>query len=121
MQNTRTKIQVLLMTASLGLLAACASTQSNSNAVLAANSIAASPLLPASSFALLTAANSGDQLQLPESPWGSPAQVTVQDRYFSASNRLCLTLQLTSGAQPQNALVCRNEAEQWYQGRALAF
>jgi hypothetical protein len=79
------------------------------------------PLLPASSFNSLTNANSGDVLQLAESPWGSPVQVRVKDRYLSASNRLCLALQVAPDQLSQSALVCQNEAQQWYQGRVLAF
>ncbi|SEA30393.1 common-antigen outer membrane protein [Alkalimonas amylolytica] len=122
MHNTRTSfLRLLLIAAAVSVSAACVSTNSNSTSVLSADSIAAMPLLPASSFSVLALANSGDQLQLTESPWGNPVQATVRDRYISASNRLCLALDLALAQRSETALVCQNEAQQWYQSRALAF
>ena len=122
MLNTRINfLRLLLLSAAVTLSSACVSTNSQNQSLLAADSITAMPLLPVSSFPSLANANSGDLVELAESPWGSPVQVRVKDRYVSASNRLCLALQVAPGQQNQSALVCQNEARQWYQGRALAF
>lgn len=122
MLNTRINFfRLLLLTAAVTLSSACVSTNQQHQGLLAADSITATPLLPASSFPALANAHSGDVVQLPESPWGSPVQVRVKDRYVSASNRLCLALQVAPEQLNQSALVCQNEAQQWYQGRALAF
>ncbi|MCH8536362.1 MAG: hypothetical protein LAT66_01205 [Alkalimonas sp.] len=119
--NHRPLLRILLIGCAVSISAACVSTNSNRSGGLVADSITAMPLLPASSFNSFAEARSGDLLQLPESPWGNPVQVRVKDRYQSASNRLCLALQVEPDQLNQPALVCQNEAQQWYQGRALAF
>ncbi|MCC5824587.1 DVU3141 family protein [Alkalimonas sp.] len=122
MLNARINFLHLLLLASAAILSsACVSTNQHNQSILAADSIMPVPLLPVSSFDSLAMANSGDLVQLVESPWGSPIQVRVKDRYVSASNRLCLALQVAPDQLNQSALVCQNEARQWYQGRALAF
>lgn len=114
-------LRILIIGCAASISSACVSTNSNNGSVLAADSIAAMPILPESSFRSFANANSGDVLQLLESPWGSPVQVQVKDRYQSASNRLCLALQVAPEQRNESALVCQNEAQQWYQGRVLAF
>lgn len=114
-------LRTLIIGCAVASGSACVSTNSNNSSVLAADSIAAMPILPESSFRSLSNANTGDVLQLVESPWGNPVQIQVKDRYRSASNRLCLALQVAPEQRNESALVCQNEYQQWYQGRALAF
>lgn len=54
----------------------------------------------------LASARVGQQLSAEQSPWGANAQLVVMEKYFAASGRQCLKLQVNSNNQP--ATVCQH-------------
>lgn len=54
----------------------------------------------------LASARVGQQLSAEQSPWGANTQLVVMEKYFAASGRQCLKLQVNSNNQP--ATVCQH-------------
>lgn len=54
----------------------------------------------------LAGARVGQQLNAEQSPWGANTQLVVVDRYFAASGRNCLKLQVNQNSQL--ATVCQH-------------
>lgn len=67
---------------------------------------------------VLTQARAGQQLSFSNSPWGPQVTVQVLNRYFSASGRECLQLQLNN-SETTDAVVCQYNDQQWVVNRDL--
>lgn len=69
----------------------------------------------AAASADLAAASAGQRLRLAESPWGPGAELLIQKRYFAASGRVCLEVEV----QQQSALLCDFQQAGWAAQRLL--
>lgn len=76
-------------------------------------------LLNSESSALLANARAGEQLTLPQSPWGAQVNLQILERYFAASGRTCLQALVEVGAKPPVVVICQYAETGWGASRDL--
>ena len=99
-------IRRLLQLSALGALvtiSGCSLTQQNINSPY--YDYTNTNFLPLELALKINAALPGQQFTILQSPWGSDAHIRVTERYFAASGRTCLKLQVNKQETP--VVVCQ--------------
>jgi hypothetical protein len=98
----------------------CALTQANNTHNNPADYTATNIIfLPGELTARLQQAQSGQQLPLSQSPWGSNVTLYINTRYFSAAGKPCIDAQVMDSAQTQTVVLCQYQQQRWGATRAL--
>lgn len=109
----------LLMSVALSGCAAHGQYADNTASLPMDNATPAGPQLTA----FLDNAAPGSAATLASSPWGANVAVYARERYFAASGRQCVHLDITRTAGPSSLddgeLACRVEGKGWYTQRLV--
>ncbi|WP_157956930.1 DVU3141 family protein [Salinicola aestuarinus] len=104
------------------ILSGCAANAHRANS---ADSVPMDDATPANAqlAAFLDGAAPGSTVTLTTSPWGDNVAVYARDRYFAASGRQCIHLELTRTTAPASLndgrLACRVSGKGWYTQRLV--
>lgn len=112
----------MALTLALAAVSGCATSQQHGDSMAAMPMDGATPVSgPLSSF--LDSAAPGSVTTLASTPWGANVSIHARERYFSASGRRCLLLDVTRNTAPAGLPVgevtCLVPEKGWYAQRLV--